>query len=585
MTTSKGDSAEDILGAAVFAATAACTVAWLKVRRWLQRPPRKPFEELPMPPDDIHWLRGHQSLLAGGENGRDKMRDAIRSNANEHGQIGIWTFNMPTLVVTGCEDAGTILRQEYNKKRIKFLEKHTAMFMGLRNVVALQGREWKRHRAVVLKALSPATVDASRKTIAAVAETAAGSLRRRIAESKAGDGGRKSYRANVVPIMKMITLDVFGRVAFSKDLGCTRRLSPSPVAKAFDFLETEFLRRSRSFLVPWNFFYWIPTPANVRHFRERSLLRSFLADVIRERRASVYESHEPASKPDLLSGYLTALSEPEEGRSLDETISDAMIILIFAGYDTTSVTLSYATCLVSQHPDVEVAMLQEIRSAKSLDDPRELVYCEAVIREALRLYPPGAAAVRYLQKPLELRGGFVAPTNTLVMISIWLIHHDPQNWPQAEEFRPDRWVKWDKDEGRWVEREETDRSGSIPPAKRDAFLPFSMGARNCAGQVSSVLCVRRWSLFIVKLVLIVSLFSLILLFAESGHAGSRHRVGQPPPATSFPSRRGIHAQALRQGDHPCPGRRPTHDNRREINELHFTLPEYRTSCTTQHRPR
>lgn len=150
--------------------------------------------------------------------------------------------------------------------------------------------------------------------------------------------------------------------------------------------------------------------------------------------------------------------------------------------------MSYALCLISQNPDVEETMLKEIKNAankaknKSPDDPDELKYCEAAIYESLRLYPAAGATQRYLQKPLKLQGGFVAPAHTNVMVSIWSIQHNPKYWPEAEQFRPDRWVKFDENNNRWVDREETDESGTIPAANRNAFFAFSAGARSCAGQ-------------------------------------------------------------------------------------------------------
>jgi len=452
----------------------------------------KPFDELPTPPG-AHWLKGHKSVISNGDDLGRYLRNDIKRYANEYGQVGVWTFNVPTLIVTTWQDASTVLRQEYEKLRIPIFSRHGDKFFGKSNVVTMHGREWKYHRSVVLKAFAPATVESNRKNIAAIADTAVASILSRV-DAEAGTG---SYEIQAEKLMKMITLDVFGRVAFSKDLECTKRLRPSAIAEAFDFLETEFVRRIRGLFRPANFFYWIPTPANVKHYRQRMLLRSFLTDVIEERK-STPTAPPPSSSlqddnVDLLSGLLIALEreDGDGGRDASAVVEKALnhlIVLLFAGYDTTSVTLSYATCLISQHPEVEEELVKELQSAgDALDDPEKLKYCEAVIREALRLYPPGVAATRYLQRPIKLQGGFVAPKNTLVQISIWLIHHDPDVFPQPDDFRPDRWVRRDTTSSgagshRWVDREETDDTGTIPAGNRKAFLAFSAGARSCAGQ-------------------------------------------------------------------------------------------------------
>jgi len=63
--------------------------------------------------------------------------------------------------------------------------------------------------------------------------------------------------------MKMVTIDVFALVAFSTDLGCSKSLKASPIARSFDFLLADMSRRmDTSPLAPNNFFYSLPTEMN-----------------------------------------------------------------------------------------------------------------------------------------------------------------------------------------------------------------------------------------------------------------------------------------------------------------------------------
>ena len=167
-----------------------------------------------------------------------------------------------------------------------------------------------------------------------------------------------------------------------------------------------------------------------------------------------------------------------EEKEVEQTLSDMMMAVLFAGYDTTSTTLSYALYLIAQHPEVEKRCLEEIDSS-----PNDLIYCKGVIMETLRMYPPATLVPRTLLKPVKLSGGLVVPEGTQVLIPIWLIQQDPKLFPHPEEFRPDRWVRRSSETlGGWVEREDSDISSDVPPAYKQGFLAFSAGARSCPGQ-------------------------------------------------------------------------------------------------------
>lgn len=273
--------------------------------------------------------------------------------------------------------------------------------------------------------------------MADVTNMAVESIQNCIAKSSSNQPGEQGFSFKVEKIAKKITMDIFGRVAFSQD-----NLSGTPIAQAFDFLGNDMQRRLKSPFRPDNFFYWLPIPNNIRHHKEWSLLMSFLKDAILERKKLPSNNGE---KPDLLLELLSTV-DVNEDPLIDKTIPDILLTCLFAGYDTTLTTISYALFLLSQNPSAEDALVKEIASTKTLDDPDELPYCKAVIYETLRLYPPAPIVHRYLKKPLKLSGGLVVPENTTLAVHIWLIHHNSRHFPDPEEFRPDRWVKQLKEE-------------------------------------------------------------------------------------------------------------------------------------------
>ena len=68
----------------------------------------------------------------------------------------------------------------------------------------------------------------------------------------------------------------------------------------------------------------------------------------------------------------------------------------------------------------------------------EMEYLDMVLNETLRLYPIGNRLERFCKKDVELNGVYT-PKGSTVMIPSYVLHHDPQHWPEPEEFQPERY--------------------------------------------------------------------------------------------------------------------------------------------------
>jgi cytochrome P450 len=142
--------------------------------------------------------------------------------------------------------------------------------------------------------------------------------------------------------------------------------------------------------------------------------------------------------------------------------------LLLAGHETTAVSLSWTWLLLSQHPEVERKLWDELCAvlngrSPTLRDLASLPYTERVVKEAMRLYPPVWATVRTAVKPCTL-GGYLIPAKSPVLMSQWVMHRDPRFFDQPEQFNPDRWLD--------------ERGKSLP---RFAYFPFGGGPRICIG--------------------------------------------------------------------------------------------------------
>ncbi|MDP9052483.1 MAG: cytochrome P450, partial [Acidobacteriota bacterium] len=111
------------------------------------------------------------------------------------------------------------------------------------------------------------------------------------------------------------------------------------------------------------------------------------------------------------------------------------------------------------------AELRDVLNGRSptLRDLANLPYTERVVKEAMRLYPPVWATVRTAVKPVEI-GGYIIPAGSPVLMSQWVMHHDPRFYDEPDLFHPDRWLD--------------ERTKSAP---RFSYFPFGGGPRICIG--------------------------------------------------------------------------------------------------------
>jgi cytochrome P450 len=86
-----------------------------------------------------------------------------------------------------------------------------------------------------------------------------------------------------------------------------------------------------------------------------------------------------------------------------------------------------------------------------------------VISESIRLRPPAWAIGRTAISG-HRANGYSIDRGSIVVVSPWLLHHDPRWWPEPESFRPERWLDDD------------------PERPRYAFIPFGGGPRVCIGE-------------------------------------------------------------------------------------------------------
>jgi cytochrome P450 len=213
---------------------------------------------------------------------------------------------------------------------------------------------------------------------------------------------------------------------------------------------------------PFYFPDWIPTPGNLRYGQAVRKLDAFINGIIDEANST------NSDEDNLVNMLLHA--HDSEGKPLSrQQVRDELITLFLAGHETTALALSWTWYLLSQHPRVEAKLLEELHivlggQSPTFDILRRLEYCEMVIQEAMRLFPPAYTMGREPIQPYEL-GGYSIPAGSTFLISQWVLHRDPRFFPNPEAFEPERWTE--------------SFTKSLPPF---AYFPFGGGRRLCIGK-------------------------------------------------------------------------------------------------------
>jgi cytochrome P450 len=173
-------------------------------------------------------------------------------------------------------------------------------------------------------------------------------------------------------------------------------------------------------------------------------------EVIRERRRAA----DLEERRDILSTLLQARTE--DGETMDDKeLRDELLTLVLAGHETTANSLSWAWERLTRNPEPHAALVEAVRRDESAEER-----VEATITETMRNRPVIPIIGRRVQVPWRL-GDYGVEPGTAIAMSILLVHHREDVYPDPFAFRPERWL------GR-------------KPGTYD-WIPFGGGIRRCLG--------------------------------------------------------------------------------------------------------
>jgi cytochrome P450 family 135 len=246
------------------------------------------------------------------------------------------------------------------------------------------------------------------------------------------------------PRMQALTLEIILRTVFGVGEGEAGKLGDLREALR-EFLD---LTTDPRFLVP----LLIVGPERLRRlsgFRRRI---DRVDELIYREIAARRRAGDVAERDDVLSLLVGAHHEDGSPMS-DEEMRDELLTLLVAGHETTATSLSWAVERLVRNPE----KLERLRTEVS--EGRE-EYLTATIQETLRLRPVISIVLRRLTEPVEI-GGYALPAGVSVAPCVYLVHRNPEIYPEPDRFLPERFLE-------------------SPPGTY-TWIPFGGGVRRCLG--------------------------------------------------------------------------------------------------------
>jgi cytochrome P450 len=234
--------------------------------------------------------------------------------------------------------------------------------------------------------------------------------------------------------MMELALDITGAALFGIDLADDAR---EITEATLDALHGVIARAQNPLPLPLR----VPTPNNRAMVRAVKTLDRAIARIVDSRSHNLLPEDSPIR--DMLDVLLDSSHD-----LTPEQIRDEIATFVVAGHETVASGLTWAWNLLAHS--------QEEQDKLSADASRG----SCVFDEALRLYPPAWVITRRALADIEL-GEYRVPKGSMVIVSPWVVHRNPDAWPEPNAFKPDRFVDG---------------------APQVGYLPFGAGPRLCIGR-------------------------------------------------------------------------------------------------------
>lgn len=170
---------------------------------------------------------------------------------------------------------------------------------------------------------------------------------------------------------------------------------------------------------------------------------------------------------DLLNMLLeTRYEDTGEGMSVNQLV-DEIKVLFIAGHETTANALTFTLHLLGRNPEIQERIFNEITEIEAqtsdiVEQLQGMTYTNAVLNEAMRLYPPAWITDRQNVED-DIIVDYSIKKGILIGVSFYELHRNPKYWENPEQFDPERFL------------------GERKKQSMQYFYPFGAGPRMCIG--------------------------------------------------------------------------------------------------------
>jgi len=210
---------------------------------------------------------------------------------------------------------------------------------------------------------------------------------------------------------------------------------------------------------------WFPAPRLIKAKIAKRQLHQMLQEWIEQRRAH------PLDPPDFFQNLVAA--HYEDGTIIpDEMIRHLILLLVWAGHETTAGHISWALIDLLQNPaylgrcrsETDAILAGNSGMQMNWENARDLVSMELALKETERLHPVAFMQARVAEKDMEL-DGFKVPRDTFVVIAPCVAHRVPEMFPDPDSYKPERF---------------SSGAGELGP-ESGTLIGFGGGFHRCAG--------------------------------------------------------------------------------------------------------
>jgi len=377
-----------------------------------------------------------QALLTSGFSLKNPIPLISNSMEMFGGTYSVSLGKNKKLILTKDPDFISYVLKDNNKnyKKSPYADKATRFFGN--GLLFLNGADWLKQRRLMQPAFH-------REKIQDLYDIVIKSIADDLSHFPIGEN------TDIYPLLHRISFNILVKSIFDIEIPPE---TMDEIGRIFKEMQDFLVKDSNQ---PLSKLFYPITKAPSINVKKAERLKEIFKGIIRQRNSS------GRAYADLLDMLLNSRYEDTGEKMSEEQITDELIILVFAGHETTANTLSWLLYLLASNKEV-VQQLTASFENTTIHDCLNNEYLKAVIQEGMRLYPAAWMTERAAIEDDQF-GDFSFPKDTIIISFFFGLHRDKSLWVEPLRFKPERFVA----------------DGKITKSKN--YFPFGAGPRMCIG--------------------------------------------------------------------------------------------------------